>query len=69
VSAADELYQRLIAPIEKTMIAVVARTVCDPEDAQDVFQEALAVIWRKLPAGSRRMRERNSIAGAGILPR
>ena len=30
------------------MILTVARIVRDPEDAADVFQEVLAVIWNKL---------------------
>ena len=44
----DELYERLISPIEKRMIGIIARIVRDPEDAADVFQEVLAVIWAKL---------------------
>jgi RNA polymerase sigma factor (sigma-70 family) len=44
----DELYERLISPIEKRMIGIVARIVRDPEDAADVFQEVLALIWAKL---------------------
>jgi RNA polymerase sigma factor (sigma-70 family) len=44
----DELYERLIRPIEKRMIGIVARIVRDPEDAADVFQEVLALIWAKL---------------------
>jgi len=44
----DVLYARLIKPIEKQMIRTVTRIVRDPEDAADVFQEALAVIWHKL---------------------
>jgi len=44
----DELYERLISPIEKRMIGIVARIVQDPEDAADVFQEVLALIWAKL---------------------
>jgi RNA polymerase sigma factor (sigma-70 family) len=43
----DELYERLISPIEKRMIGIVARIVRDPEDAADVFQEVLALIWAK----------------------
>jgi RNA polymerase sigma-70 factor (ECF subfamily) len=43
-----ELYERLIRPIEKRMIGIVARIVRDPEDAADVFQEVLALIWAKL---------------------
>jgi RNA polymerase sigma factor (sigma-70 family) len=44
----EELYARLIRPIEKRMIGIVARIVRDPEDAADVFQEVLAVIWARL---------------------
>ena len=44
----DELYERLIGPIEKRMIGIVARIVRDPEDAADVFQDVLALIWAKL---------------------
>jgi len=44
----DEVYQRLISPIEKRMIGIVARIVRDPEDVADVFQEVLALIWSKL---------------------
>ena len=44
----DELYERLISPIQKRMIDIVARIVRDPEDAADVFQEVLALIWAKL---------------------
>jgi RNA polymerase sigma factor (sigma-70 family) len=44
----DDLYERLISPIEKRMMSIVARIVRDPEDAADVFQEVLALIWAKL---------------------
>lgn len=44
----DELYERLISPIENRMIGIVARIVRDPEDTADVFQEVLALIWAKL---------------------
>lgn len=49
MSSADELYERLIAPIEAKMIAIVSRIVGPTEEAADVFQEALAVVWQKLP--------------------
>lgn len=45
---AEELYGRLIAPIEEKMMATVARIVRHPDDAGDVFQEVLGVVWRKL---------------------
>ena len=44
----DDLYERLISPIENRMVDIVARIVRDPEDAADVFQEVLALIWAKL---------------------
>jgi RNA polymerase sigma-70 factor (ECF subfamily) len=44
----DELYERLISPVENRMIGIVARIMRDPEDAADVFQDVLALIWAKL---------------------
>ena len=46
----QELYERLIEPIQDRMIAIVTRIMRDREDAQDVFQEVLAVIWKRLRA-------------------
>ena len=43
-----EIYQRLIEPIEERMIAIVTRIMQDHHDAMDVFQEVLAVVWKKL---------------------
>lgn len=43
-----EMYQRLIEPIEERMIAIVTRIMQDHHDSVDVFQEILAVIWKKL---------------------
>ena len=48
MAKSDDLYERLIRPIEKRMIGIVARIVRDPEEAADVFQEVLALIWTKL---------------------
>ncbi len=45
---ADDLYDKLIRPIESKMTGIVARIVRDPEEAEDVFQEVLAIIWEKL---------------------
>jgi RNA polymerase sigma factor (sigma-70 family) len=42
------MYQRLIEPVEERMIAIVTRIIQDPHDSMDVFQEILAVIWKKL---------------------
>ena len=43
-----ELYEKLIEPVQDRMIGVVTRIIRDHDDAMDVFQEVLAVIWRKL---------------------
>ncbi len=45
---ADDLYEQLLRPIEDRMINTVARIVRDPDDAADVFQEVLVIIWHKL---------------------
>ena len=44
----DEVYEQLLRPIESRMINTVARIVRDPEDAADVFQDVLVIIWHKL---------------------
>ncbi|MGD8293471.1 MAG: sigma-70 family RNA polymerase sigma factor [Desulfobacterales bacterium] len=44
----DEVYERLLRPIEGQMINTVARIVRDPEDAADVFQDVLVIVWHKL---------------------
>ncbi len=44
----DEVYERLLRPIESQMINTVARIVRDPEDAADVFQDVLVIVWHKL---------------------
>lgn len=44
----NDMYERLIDPIEERMIAVVTRIMQDHHDAMDVFQEVLAVVWKKL---------------------
>ena len=48
LDSAEELYKKLISPIEDKMISIVSRIVRDQEESTDVFQEVLAVIWRKL---------------------
>ena len=45
---ASELYDGLIAPIEQRLKATALRIVRDPNDAADVIQETLAVVWKKL---------------------
>ena len=49
VDQAQELYRRLIAPIEDKMVSIISRTVPMPDDADDVLQQALVVVWEKLP--------------------
>lgn len=44
----DDPYERLLRPIESQMINTVARLVRDPEDAADVFQDVLVIVWHKL---------------------
>lgn len=48
MTSADRLYDRLIRPIETRMMGTVARIVGDPDEAADVFQEVLAVVWKRL---------------------
>ena len=40
-------YKRLVAPIEDQMIRIVWRIVRDPHDAEDTFQQALLVVWKR----------------------
>ena len=44
----EHLYDRLIAPLEQRMKAIALRIVRDPNDAEDVIQETLAVVWKGL---------------------
>jgi len=48
VERGKQLYERLIEPVQDRMIAIVTRIMRDQDDAMDVFQEILAVIWKKL---------------------
>ena len=41
-------YERLIKPIEDRMIRTVWRIVLNSDDADDAFQDALMIIWKKL---------------------
>jgi RNA polymerase sigma-70 factor (ECF subfamily) len=40
-------YDRLIAPLEVRMMRSIWRIVADPDEAEDVFQEALVTIWKR----------------------
>ena len=42
------LYQRIIQPLEEQMIRSIWRIVRNADDADDVLQDALAVIWKRL---------------------
>ena len=42
---ADDIYRKLIEPIEDRMIRTIARITRDPDDAEDTLQNALAAIW------------------------
>ena len=48
MEASDKLYDKLIRPIEHHMVGIVGRIVRDLDEAEDVFQEILAVIWARL---------------------
>lgn len=48
LNTAEQLYEELIHPIEDKMMACVARIVGNRDEAADVFQDVLEVIWRKL---------------------
>jgi RNA polymerase sigma-70 factor (ECF subfamily) len=48
MTAGDDIYQELIAPIEDRMIRSVGRIVRNPDDAADAFQNALLYIWKDL---------------------
>jgi len=48
VERSKQLYEKLIEPVQDRMIAIVTRILRDQDDAMDVFQEILAVIWKKL---------------------
>jgi RNA polymerase sigma factor (sigma-70 family) len=43
----QQAYERLIAPLEPRIIRTIWGLVRDPDDAQDVMQDALATIWRR----------------------
>lgn len=40
-------YERLIAPIEEQMMRAVWQTTQNRHDAEEAFQEALSVVWRR----------------------
>ena len=40
-------YERFIRPIEDQMMSAVWGVTQNPEDAEEAFQEALSVLWRK----------------------
>jgi len=46
---AERVYLALVAPLEDKMIRMIVRIVAAPHAAEDVLQDVLATIWRKLP--------------------
>ena len=44
----EQLYHELIAPIEQQMMRTFTGILRDPDDAADVFQKVLAIVWKKL---------------------
>ena len=48
LDSAEKLYEELIRPIEGRMMRCVARIVGNQDEAADVFQEVLGVVWVKL---------------------
>ena len=44
----EGLYEKLLRPVEQQMIKTIGRIVRDPQEAADVLQEVLVVIWAKL---------------------
>jgi len=47
VTDQDDVYERMIKPIEDQMIRSVWRVVRNSEDVNDAFQDALAGIWKR----------------------
>ncbi len=43
-------YDRLIAPIEPRMMRAIWRIVSDPDEAEDVLQNALVTVWKRWEA-------------------
>ena len=48
LSIDDQIYERLIEPIQDRMIRSVWRILRDPDDADDALQDALATVWKRL---------------------
>src|SRR5687768_1861302 len=46
-------FERLVLAHRTVMMRTIWRVVRDPDVAEDVFQDVLAVLWRKLPLVSR----------------
>ncbi|MBN2511669.1 MAG: RNA polymerase sigma factor [Sedimentisphaerales bacterium] len=44
----QQYYNRLIEPIERQMMSVIARIVCNRDMAMDVLHDVLATVWTKL---------------------
>ncbi|MBD3265732.1 sigma-70 family RNA polymerase sigma factor [bacterium] len=48
MNEADRVYRELIEPVKKRMMTAISRLVRNPDDAADVFQDALFKIWAYL---------------------
>ena len=48
MSVDQRLYERLIQPIESQMIRTIWRIIRDPDEAEDVLQDTLGIIWKRL---------------------
>ncbi len=44
----EEIYEKLITPLESRMMRSIWRVVRSPELADDAIQDALTIIWKKL---------------------
>ena len=58
----QEAFAELVHQASDTLFGIARRILRDPELAEDVLQNALVTIWRKLP----HLREARSLRGLGL---